>query len=89
MSSSPWRIQLSRQVERTLRRLHNPLLARLRAAIRALAQNPRPPGCIKLTGEDNLYRIRVGDWRIIYLIEDEEMIVLIVKVASRGNAYRN
>lgn len=84
-----WRIEQERQVERALRRLPKPVLARLRSAIRSLAQDPRPPGSKKLAGFNNLYRIRVGDWRITYAIEDDILLILIVEVAPRGGAYRN
>jgi len=59
-------------------------------AIRALALEPRPSGCKKLVGKqfDNLYRIRVGDWRILYAIEDDRLVVLILDVVRRDQAYR-
>jgi mRNA interferase RelE/StbE len=57
-------------------------------AIRSLADDPRPPGCKRLSGHDALYRIRVGDWRIIYAIEDDKLIVLIVEIGPRGRVYR-
>ena len=55
----------------------------------ALAKNPRPAGCKKLSGFDNLYRVRVGDWRISYAIEDERLVILVLEIALRGDAYRN
>ncbi len=55
--------------------------------IRRLAENPRPPGCQKLSGR-NLYRIRQGVYRIVYSIEDERLVVLIVKVGHRKEVYR-
>jgi mRNA interferase RelE/StbE len=55
--------------------------------ILALGENPRPSGCIKLKGEDNLYRIRIGDYRVVYAIEDEICIVDVVKVAHRKEVY--
>lgn len=88
MNDRRWRVQTERQVERALRRLPKPLLARIRAAIASLADEPRPHGYRKLVGFENLYRIRVGDWRIVYAIEDELMIILIVEVSPRGDAYR-
>jgi mRNA interferase RelE/StbE len=56
--------------------------------IQALAQEPRPAGCRKLVGEDDLWRIRVGDYRVIYLINDREHIVDVIQVRHRGDAYR-
>ena len=57
--------------------------------IRDLANDPRPEGVKKLTGVDNLYRIRVGDWRVIYAIEDDRLIVLVLEISPRGGAYRD
>jgi mRNA interferase RelE/StbE len=52
-----------------------------------LADNPRPPGCQKLSGYDR-YRIRQGNYRIVYGIEDEELVVYVVRVAHRKDVYR-
>ena len=52
-----------------------------------LAANPRPPGCEKLTGQDR-YRVRQGDYRIVYSIEDDRLIVYVVKVDHRKDVYR-
>ena len=54
----------------------------------ALAENPRPHGIKKLVGEDDTYRIRVGAYRILYQIQDEILLVLVVKIAPRREAYR-
>ncbi|HXV61213.1 MAG TPA: type II toxin-antitoxin system RelE/ParE family toxin [Vicinamibacteria bacterium] len=55
--------------------------------IRRLALEPRPPGCEKLSGEDK-YRLRQGEFRIVYAIEDENLIVYVVKVGHRREVYR-
>jgi len=55
--------------------------------IRGLADNPRPPGCQKLSGQDR-YRVRQGEYRIVYSVEDEELIVYVVKVGHHKNVYR-
>lgn len=57
-------------------------------AIWALADNPRPPASRKLEGHEDLYRLRVGDWRIIYVIQDAELLIVVVEIGSRGNVYR-
>ena len=59
-----YRVVLLRAAERDLNRLSAKLFARVIAAIQALASNPRPPGCRKLTGSNNDWRIRVGDYRV-------------------------
>jgi len=56
--------------------------------IQALADNPRPPGCEKLSGHPDRYRARQGVWRVVYAIEDEELVVFVVKVGHRREVYR-
>jgi mRNA interferase RelE/StbE len=53
-----------------------------------LEQNPRPPGCKQLAGDSGFYRIRVGDYRVIYSIEDDVLLVLVLKVGPRRDIYR-
>ena len=60
----------------------------LERAIQALAELPRPPGCLKLVGHDDQWRIRVGDWRIVYRIDDGVLVVMVVTVTPRSGAYR-
>jgi len=55
--------------------------------IESLAENPRPPGCKKLSGSDR-YRVRQGSYRIVYAIEDAELVVYIVKVGDRKHVYK-
>jgi mRNA interferase RelE/StbE len=55
--------------------------------IRALGENPRPPGCTKLTGSEG-YRIRCDDYRVVYSIEDEQLVVFVVKIGHRKDVYR-
>ena len=55
----------------------------------ALEENPRPFGAEKLAGPEDLYRVRVGDWRIVYAIEDDALLVLLLDISPRGGAYRN
>jgi len=80
---------VERQAEKTLRRLPKEVLSRVDRLLMSLAEEPRPAGCKKLRGYENLYRLRVGDWRLIYAIEDDQLVVLIIEVAPRGEAYRN
>ena len=83
-----WSVILLRQPEKMMHRLPKDVVRRLWAAIQGLREDPRPPGCRKLVGHDNLYRLRVGDWRVSYAIHDERPIVLIIEIASTGAAYR-
>ena len=61
---------------------------RIVAGIRLLADDPRPPGCEKLAGADDRYRIRVGRYRVIYSVGDEELVVVVVRVGHRKDVYR-
>jgi mRNA interferase RelE/StbE len=83
-----YRVLLERGAEKDLSRLSTETHARVIAAIRALAANPRPPGCRKLTGSKNDWRIRVGDYRVVYEIADEIQIVRVNRVRHRREVYR-
>ena len=61
---------------------------RLRAVIDVLAQNPRPPASTPLVGETNVYRVRVGSYRILYEILDDVLVVQVVAVGHRRDIYR-
>jgi len=89
MSDPKWTIIIDKYPQKVLRRIPKNLLRRIDAAIMSLATNPRPPGFKKLVGYENLYRIRVGDWRIIYAAEDDRLIIVILEVSPRGGAYRS
>jgi len=83
-----YRIHFAGRAERAFRKLSPDVQRRLDPAILALADNPRPPGCLKLSGADSLWRIRVGDYRIVYQIQDEVLLVLVVNVGHRREIYR-
>lgn len=53
-----------------------------------LADDPRPTGVVKLAGDDNLWRIRIGNYRVVYEIYDDQLIVLVLRVAHRKDIYR-
>ena len=72
---------------RQIKRLNKEVQTRLKPKIIKLAENPRPPGYKKLKGFDNHYRIRVGDYRVIYEIHDDVLQVLVVKVGPRRDIY--
>lgn len=63
------------------------LAARLKRAIARLADDPRPEGSLKLVGQVDQWRIRVGDWRVVYAVQDGRLVVLVVTVAPRGGVY--
>jgi mRNA interferase RelE/StbE len=83
-----YRIEIERSPEKAIARLSANIQRRIRHAIDQLATNPRPRGCIKLQGQDDTYyRIRVGDWRVIYFVDDDKLIVLVVEFGARGGVY--
>ena len=81
-------VQLAPSAERDLAALDKPVQRRVAARIDALAENPRPAGVAKLQGEANAWRIRVGDYRIVYQIQDEVLLILVVNVGHRREIYR-
>ena len=83
-----YRVFLERAAEKQLRQSSARLHDRVIAAIQALAKNPRPAGCRKLAGTDNDWRIRVGDYRIVYEIDDAAHEVRINRVRHRREVYR-
>ena len=72
---------------RQIRKLNKIIQARLKSKIAMLSENPRPQGSKKLKGFENSYRIRVGDYRVIYKIHDDVLLVLIMKVGPRRDIY--
>lgn len=61
---------------------------RIDIRILALSENPRPPGARKVAGADGVYRIRAGDYRVVYRIEDRVLLVLVIRVGHRRDVYR-
>jgi mRNA interferase RelE/StbE len=84
----PYQITFAPSAAREFRKLTRDLQLRLRPAIDTLADNPRPHGVEKLTGQENLYRIREGDYRIVYEIRDAVLVVVVVAIGDRKEIYR-
>ena len=83
-----YRVTFKASAEKSLQKLHRSLQARIIAKAHALAHDPRPSGCVKLSGADSFWRVRVGDWRIVYLIDDPGQLVDIRIIAHRREVYR-
>ena len=81
-------ILLAPPAERQFKAFAPAIQKRLAKRLKSLRDNPRPQGVRKLTGENDLYRIRDGDYRIIYTIGDKELIVLVVKIGDRKEVHR-
>ena len=83
-----YRVEWKNTALRELKQLDRQVLQRLVTAAEGIASDPRPVGARKLTGSDHTYRIRVGDYRIVYEIRDDDGLVEIVRVRHRRDAYR-
>jgi mRNA interferase RelE/StbE len=83
-----YEVLLEAHAERDLRRLSAREFRRITAAIRRLGVDPRPAGCRKIVGSESDWRIRVGEYRIIYEIDDRAMAVRVMRVRHRRDAYR-
>ena len=84
-----YEILIHNNVQKIIKKLPKNLILEMLDSMNDLANNPRPNGSKKLKGYKNLWRIRVGEWRIIYAIEDERLIVLVVELAPWGQAYKD
>jgi mRNA interferase RelE/StbE len=80
-------VSILRRAQRELEDLPPDVYRRIAVALRDLANNPRPPGCQKLSGRD-AWRIRVGDYRVLYEIDDPARTVLVVHIGHRRDVYR-
>ena len=82
-----YRVYFRESVEKDLHTVPRKDLKRILQRIKTLEENPRPPGCEKLTGQER-YRVRQGQYRIVYSIQDYALTVWIVKVGHRKDVYR-
>lgn len=82
-----YQVQISNRAAKALEKLPDGSFERITKAIQELAENPRPPGCKKMKGRQG-YRIRVGDYRVVYEIEDDKLLVLIIDVGHQREIYR-
>ena len=83
-----YEVYLERSAENDLKRLPSFLFHRIIPHIKSLAQNPRPAGCHKLMGSKNDWRIRMGDYRILYEVDEKAKAVRVMRVRHRREAYR-
>lgn len=83
-----YRIVVRRSAERELANLAQPIRGRVTRAISALATEPRPPGAKLLSGPERIWRLRVGDYRILYRVDDGQVLVVVVRIRHRRDAYR-
>ncbi len=90
--SGKYEVIITTQAQRSLKRLvkDKGLFERIEKSIKSLSKIPRPGGCkeLKASKHKNTYRVREGDWRILYAVEDDVVVVLILDVVRRDKAYR-
>ena len=83
-----YQIIITKSIQKQLDNLPNNIQERVYDKISQLAEEPRPDGVVKLKGYDNEYRIRIGDYRLVYEIQDEQLIVLLVQCKHRRDVYK-
>ncbi len=88
MAARRYRIEFKPSAEKALDKLSADLQKRVVRAIELLADDPRPPGVVKMAGDDNLWRVRVGSFRVVYEIHDDLLVVMVLRVGHRRDVYR-
>ena len=83
-----YRVDFLRSAAKTYSRLDPVLQRRVDRELNRLRETPRHPGVIRLQSDDELYRVRIGDLRLLFSVEDQVLLVLIVKIGQRGSVYR-
>lgn len=83
-----YKVEIARSAEKALFKLPKNVIPKIVGAIQGMEINPRPAGCRKLTGQFNVYRIRVGTYRIIYEIVEKLVIIKVLKIGHRKDVYR-
>jgi mRNA interferase RelE/StbE len=86
---SQYRVLFKSSADRALKKLPDAVQRRIVAEVEILAHDPRPSGVVKISGGENLWRIRIGTYRVVYEIHDDRLIVLVLRVAHRKDVYRN
>ena len=84
---APYEIVFKKSVSKDLKKIPKKDVLKVLKVIRSLAENPRPPGVKRLSGQER-YRLRQGDYRILYAIEDDKLVITVVKVGDRRDVYR-
>ena len=80
-------VELKPSARKELESLPDTVLTRVIRKIESLARDPRPGGCKKLKGYNDLWRVRIGDWRVVYIINDATRLVSVTRIAHRSKVY--
>ena len=83
-----YEVTLKRSAVKDIHALDDPAYSRVRDAVDALQENPRPSGARKLRGQEHAWRIRVGDYRILYTVEEQQHAITVYRIKHRREVYR-
>ena len=86
--SKKYQIVIEKRAHKDLKHIEPSYQKIIIRKIMSLSENPRPEGYIKLKGKDNLFRIRIGDYRVIYTIKDDKLIILVLEIGDRKDIYK-
>ncbi|MGH3783056.1 MAG: type II toxin-antitoxin system RelE family toxin [Pseudonocardiaceae bacterium] len=86
---SRYRVEITRDALRALTKLDKPVRRRVQAVIDGLSEQPRPPGVLALQGLRRAYRLRAGNYRLIYTVDDSRLLVLVIDLGHRREIYRD
>lgn len=81
-------IEIKQSAQKELAKLPANMADKIIKQVRALADDPRPNGCKKLVGTDYTYRIRINDYRVVYSIFDQQLVIQVIKIGHRKDIYR-
>ena len=84
-----YKVQLKKSAEKSLLKLPKPVINKVIDLLTELKREPRPKGCKKLTGSSNTYRIRTGDYRVVYSVFDDILVVDVIKIGHRKEIYKS
>jgi mRNA interferase RelE/StbE len=82
-----WNVEIERKAQKALKKIPDPYKSNIIQAIEGLTNEARPSGCTKLKGASDLWRVRVNDYRIVYQIKDEQLLILIIRIGHRKDIY--
>ena len=83
-----YKVEISSSAEKALKKIPRKDLIKVIETIQKLGIDPKPPGCRKLSGEEDIFRVRQGNYRIIYEVEGKKLLILVLKIGHRKDIYR-
>ncbi len=83
-----YRVEIAPAAKRQIKKLPTAVQQQIIRRLEDLAVEPRPTGIVKLKGSESLYRVRLGDYRVVYEIQDAQLLILVVKVGHRSDVYQ-